>query len=310
MAGSSPKAVYAAIAGNFAIAITKFVAAAFTGSSAMVAEGVHSLADTGNGGLLLFGIRQSRKPADEAHPFGHGKELYFWTLVVAMMLFAVGGGFSLYEGIRHIRHPEPVEERVWAYGVLAAAMIFEGAAWWIAYRSVRMEARGRPLFRAIRASKDPTTFTVLFEDSAAMLGLAVAFVGILVGQLTGNPYADGVASIVIGLILVLVAGFLAFETKGLLLGESASPETLARIQEVIGADPAVEAMVRSQTMHFGPEEILLAADVRFRRDVPSAEVVAAIDRIDQMIRSEIPQIRHVFLEAQALSGRADGRVRD
>lgn len=309
MAAGSPRAVYAAIVGNFAIAITKFVAAFFTGSSAMLAEGVHSLVDTGNGGLILFGIRQSRRPADEVHPFGHGKELYFWTLVVAVLIFAVGGGISLYEGIKHLQHPEPVGEFVWAYSVLALAMLFEAYAWSVAYREFDKERRGRPLIAAVRASKDPTNFTVLFEDTAAMLGLVVAFVGILLGQITGNPYFDGAASVGIGLILMTVSVFLAYESKGLLVGEGADAHTVRRIHELIAADSQVSAVVRAQTLHFGPDDLLLAADIRFRRGISAAEVAAAVERVDRRIRTEIPVVSHIFIEAQGIaeaSSREDG----
>ncbi len=306
MAGSSPKAIYAAIAGNFAVAVTKFVAAFFTGSSAMMAEGIHSLVDTGNGGLLLLGLHKSRKPADEMHPFGHGKELYFWTFVVAILIFAIGGGISIYEGVAHLRHPEPVEDRIWAYGVLIAAMFFEGYAWSVAYRAFGAERRGRPLFTAVRASKDPTTFTVLFEDSAAMLGLVVAFVGILLGQLTGSAFFDGIASILIGVILATVAVFLAYESKGLLLGEGADPRTLARIREIAAADPAVREVVRPLTMHFGPQEVLLALELRFRQGLSASEVATAVERLDRTLREQLPQIRHIFIEAQSLTQPAKG----
>ncbi|MDQ3388106.1 MAG: cation diffusion facilitator family transporter [Gemmatimonadota bacterium] len=300
-AGSSPKAVYAAIIGNFLIAVTKFVAASFTGSSAMLAEGVHSLVDTGNGGLVLFGLHRSRRPADRAHPFGYGKELYFWTLVVAILIFAVGGGISIYEGIRHVQHPEPVTDPIWAYGVLTVAMIFEGYVWSVAYRQFNMERGEIPFFQAVRASKDPTTFTILFEDTAAMLGLIVAFLGILFGQLTGNPYLDGIASIMIGVILMGVAVFLAYESKSLLVGEGADPRTVTRIHEIASADPGVAAVVSAQTMHFGPWEVLLAADVRFRSELSAAEVASAVDRLDRTIRAEFPEIKHIFIEAKAIA---------
>lgn len=300
MAGSSPKAVYAAIVGNFAIAVTKFVAAAFTGSSAMLAEGVHSLVDTGNGGLILLGLRRSRKPPDQSHPFGHGKELYFWTFVVAILIFAVGGGISIYEGIKHLQHPEPVTDPIWAYGVLLAAMVFEGYAWSVAYKQFGKERGEMRLFPAVRASKDPTTFTVLFEDSAAMLGLVVAFVGILLGQLTGNLYLDGAASVLIGIILMVVAAFLAYESRGLLLGEGADPRTLESIHAIAGGDPAVAEVVRALTMHFGPWEVLLALEVRFRQGLSAGEVAAAVDRLDRTLREQLPQVRHIFIEAQSV----------
>jgi len=303
MAESSeaPKAVYAAILGNLCIALIKFVAAAFTGSSAMLAEGVHSIVDTGNGALLLWGLRRSKRPADAGHPFGHGKELYFWTLIVAIVVFAVGGCISLYEGIRHVRAPRPLEDPVWAYGVLAAALLFEGYSFRVAVREFRRERGGRPWMSAIRASKDPTTFTVLFEDSAAMLGLLVAFAGIFAGEQLGNPYLDGAASIVIGFILATVAVFLARESKGLLVGEAVDPIVRASVCEILSGDPAVRRVVRLLTMHLAPEEVLLTLELEFVRGQSAAEAAAAVERIDRTIRAKHPEIRHIFIESQSLA---------
>jgi cation diffusion facilitator family transporter len=310
MAGSSPKAVYAAIIGNFGIAVSKFVAAAFTGSSAMMAEGVHSLVDTGNGGLILLGLRKSRRPPDPVHPFGHGKELYFWTLIVAILIFAIGGGISMYEGIEHLRHPEPVTEPIWAYGVLALGMLFEGWAWSVAYRQFKEERGSLPLWRAVRVSKDPTTFTVLFEDTAAMLGLVVAFVGILLGQITGILYFDGAASVIIGLILMGVAVLLAYESKGLLIGEGVDRATLDSIRELAESDPAVTRVVRPLTMHFGPTEVLLTLELEFRRGQSAGDAAAAVDRLDRAIRAAHPQIKHIFIEAQSLRPEGSPDPRD
>jgi cation diffusion facilitator family transporter len=300
MAGSSPKAVYAAIAGNLGIAITKFVAAALTGSSAMLAEGIHSLVDTGNGGLLLLGIHKSRKPADPGHPFGHGMEIYFWTLIVAIMIFAVGGGFSLYEGIEHIRHPDPVARPGVAYLVLAVSAVFEGYSWSVAYREMRAGRGRRGLWRMVRQSKDPTTFTVLFEDSAALFGLLVAALGVFFGSYFDNPYLDGTASIVIGVLLAVVAIILAFETKGLLIGEAVDPHTLQSIRTLVEDDPSVARVVKPLTMHLGPEDVLLALELVFESNGSAADSAAAIDRLDRLIRAKHPQIRHIFIEAQSL----------
>src|SRR4030095_15751447 len=225
MTEESKVAVFAAIAGNLAIAATKLVAAFFSGSSAMLSEGIHSIVDTGNGLLLLVGLRKSRKPADSRHPFGHGKELYFWPLVVAIMIFALGGGMSVYEGVTHLMHPTHADP-TWNYVVLGIAFVFESISSVFAFKAFRGELKGQSPLAAIRASKDPTSFTVLFEDTAALLGLVVAFLGIFLGSVLHNPYFDGIASIVIGLILAVVAGFLAYETKGLLIGEGVNPETL------------------------------------------------------------------------------------
>jgi cation diffusion facilitator family transporter len=299
MAGSSPKAVYAAIAGNLGIAITKFVAAALTGSSAMLAEGIHSLVDTGNGGLLLLGIHKARKPADRAHPFGHGMEIYFWTLIVAIMIFAVGGGFSLYEGIEHIRHPDPVARPGVAYLVLAVSAVFEGYSWSVAYREMQRGRGRRSMWRVVTQSKDPTTFTVLFEDSAALFGLFVAFLGVFFGSRFDNPYLDGTASIVIGVLLAVVAVLLAFETKGLLIGEAVDPHTLQSIRTLAEDDPSVARVVKPLTMHLGPDDVLLALELVFESG-SAADSAAAIDRIDRRIRAKHPQIRHIFIEAQSL----------
>ena len=298
---SSKKAVYAAIGGNLAIAITKFIAAIITGSSAMLSEGIHSVVDTGNGLLLLFGMRMSQKPADLSHPFGHGKELYFWTLIVAILIFAVGGGMSVYEGISHLHHPAPLHDPLWNYLVLGFALVFEGIAWTVAFREFRKTQGRMSLWKAIRASKDPSTFTVLFEDSAAMLGLVVAFLGIFFGQRLNNPYLDGVAAIIIGLILAVVAVLLAYESKGLLVGEGASRETIEHICNIAGDDPGVERVMPPLTMHFGPQEVLLNLDIKFRGGLSAEEIEASVDRIEAEIRKRHPEIKRIFIEAESIT---------
>jgi cation diffusion facilitator family transporter len=300
MTAESKTAIIAAIAGNLAIAITKLTAAFFSGSSAMLSEGIHSLVDTGNGALLLVGLRQSRKPADDVHPFGHGKELYFWPLVVAIMIFALGGGMSVYEGITHLSHAQ-LSDPTWNYVVLGIAFIFESVSSYFAFKAFRQELKGMGVLRTIRASKDPNTFTVLFEDTAALLGLLVAFLGIFFAHLFNNPHLDGLASIIIGLILAGVAVFLAWETKGLLIGEGVDPETLASIRAIVGADPAVEEVRKSLTMHFGPADVLLTLDVRFKPDVSAEEATTAVNRLEEQIRAQFPQIKHIFIEAKALA---------
>lgn len=300
MTGESKVAIFAAITANVAIAVTKFAAASFTGSSAMLSEAIHSLVDTGNGALLLVGLRQSRKPADEDHPFGHGKELYFWPLIVAILVFSLGGGMSVYEGITHIVHPHRGNP-TWNYIVLGLAFLFEGVSAFFALKAFRKESKGAGAFKTIRRSKDPTSFTVLFEDSAALAGLVVAFVGIALGELFHNPYLDGIASIVIGVILATVAIVLAYETKGLLIGEGVDPETLQSIRTIAGADDAVQKVRKSLTMHFGPHEVLLALDVEFKSQLSSQEVAEAINRVEIAIRAQHPELKHIFIEAKALA---------
>ncbi len=301
MAAESKTVVYAAIAGNLAIAVAKFVAAGLTGSSAMLAEGIHSLVDTGNGGLLLLGIRRSERPADATHPFGHGKELYFWTLVVAFLIFGVGGGVSAYEGVRHLLHPRPLEDPTWSYVVLGVAGLFEGIVLAIAVRAFRAAKGSTSTWQEIRTTKDPTTFVVLFEDAAALLGLAVAFLGIYLGHRFDEPRLDGAASIVIGLLLMAVAGFLARESKGLLIGEGANAGMLRSIRALAEADPAVSSAISPLTMYFGPDTVLLAIEVRFAAGLSAAELAAAADRLDRRVREGYPSIKHVFIEVHSVT---------
>jgi len=297
----SKNAIYAAIIANLAIAATKFTAAAFTGSSAMISEGIHSLVDTGNGGLLLLGLRQSKKPPDAEHPFGYGKELYFWALMVAIVIFAVGGGISAYEGLLHILHPVPQENAIWNYVVLAFAFVFESISLFIALKSFMSVKGNDPWWKAIQRSKDPTTFTVVFEDTAALLGLVVAALGVFLAEQLHNPYFDGAASILIGLLLATVAVLLGYETKGLLIGEGADRETLDDIRCLVESDPGVAGVNRSLTMYFGPDTVLLAMDLRFRNDLSAVEVEKSVDRIEANIRKHHDKIKHIFIESDSLS---------
>lgn len=300
MAASSESttAVYGAIAANLVIAVSKFVAAFITGSSAMISEGIHSVVDTGNQLLILLGIHRSRRPADDMHPFGYGKELYFWSLIVAMLLFGLGGGMSFYEGIRHIRHPRPLEDPTWNYVVIGIAVLVEGAAWWIALQQLLKTRGDRSLWQALRSSKDPAIYTVLAEDTAAILGLLTAFLGIYLGHRLDSPYFDGGASLVIGVILAATAVFLARESKGLLVGESADPTMLESLCRLVASEPGVERVGRPLTMYFGPQQILLNLDVQFRDQLSAAETAAVVDRIEQVIRREYPQIKRIFIEAE------------
>ena len=297
--GSSgpPITIYGAVAANFIIAVAKFVAAGFTGSSAMLSEGIHSVADTGNQLLLLLGLRRSRVPPDELHPFGHGKELYFWSLIVAIVLFGVGGGMSLYEGIIHLQHPVPIDNPIWNYTVLTIGVIVEGAAWLIALREIlKVQAEGESLWQAIRRSKDPTVFTVLGEDSAALAGLLVAFLGVFLAQQLNMPALDGVASILIGTILIIVASFLAFESRDLIIGECATPTVVTGIRRVIEEDPAVSSVERLLTMHLGPRNVLVATEVRFDPELSVPTVEAAMDRLEAKIHETHPMVGQIFIE--------------
>jgi len=300
MAGhGSKKVIFAALAGNSLIAVTKFAAAAYTGSSAMMSEGIHSLVDTGNQGLLLYGLKKSKQPADKRHPFGYGAELYFWSFVVAILIFAVGSGVSIYEGIQKVLHPHPVSDPLVAYIVLGLAMIFEAGAWWIAFKEFNQVRGKKTILAAVRDSKDPTVFTVLFEDSAAMLGLVVAFAGLLGVQFLGLAWLDGVASIVIGIILAGTAALLAYETKGLLIGEGASPEVLAKIEAIIDATPAIRNLNEIRTLHRGPQDVLLALSVDFIDEVTAGTVEETIYSLERTIKMEMPQVTRLFIEVQA-----------
>jgi len=297
--------IYAAIISNLAIAATKFVAAAFTGSAAMLSEAVHSVVDTGNGALILLGVRKSHKPPDLDHPFGHGHELYFWTLVVGVLIFAVGGGISTYEGILHIIHPVMPENLVWSYAVLGLAVVFEGTSWLFGWKAFSAERGRRGVFQAIHETKDPTSFTVLLEDSAALLGLVFAFLGIFLGTQLGLPYLDGAASVIIGLLLCGVAVLMVYESKGLLIGESLEREALESISKLVEADPAVERLSHIHSMYLGANEVLLTIELRFDSNISALEVRKAVGRIREAIHSQHPDVTRVFFGADAFSEDGD-----
>lgn len=303
MSGSAKKTIYAAMAANGAIAVIKFIAASATGSSAMLSEGIHSVVDTGNELLLLLGIRQSKKPADDSHPFGYGQELYFWTLIVALFIFAIGGGMSIYEGIEHVKHPEPLTDPRWNYIVLGLAVIFEGYSWNVALQEFLASKNEASFWTAIRASKDPTIFTILFEDTAALIGLIIAFLGVLGGHIWGNVYLDGVASIAIGIILCGVALLLAAESKGLLIGEGADAETVASIKQITNDDPAVEKVIKVLTLHFGPQEVLLNLEIKFVDDLETAELAIAVERLERLINNQHPEVKNIFIEAKSIAAK-------
>ncbi|HEX2529588.1 MAG TPA: cation diffusion facilitator family transporter [Geminicoccus sp.] len=296
----SKKVIYAALLGNLLIAITKFVAAAFTGSSAMLSEGVHSLVDTGNEILLLYGLRRASRPPDRTHPFGHGRELYFWSFIVALLVFALGAGVSFYEGVAHILAPEPAQNVMINYIVLGLSLLFEGVSWWIALREFRTQKGKLGYFQAVRTSKDPTTFTVLFEDSAALLGLLIAMAGIAAADWLEMPVLDGVASIGIALVLAATAMFLARESKGLLMGEPALPSVQASILRIAQQDPAVQRANGVITVHMGPNQIVAALSTEFEDHLKAPEIESCIERIEAVIRAAHPQVVTLFVKPQTI----------
>lgn len=307
-AAGSTSVVVVALACNLGIALAKFTAAAWTGSSAMLSEAIHSLVDTSNQVLLLHGIRRSRRPADAFHPFGYSKELYFWSFVVAILLFSLGAGVAIYEGVEKLIDPHPVTDPLVNYVVLAVAFILEGFS---AARAVK-EFNGRrgamPALVALRASKDPALFTVLLEDAAALIGLTIAAIGIAVSDITGSPTADGYASIMIGLLLGAVAAFMSIEIRSLIIGEAASPAVLQDIRSAIAAEQGPGRPIRAindiRTMHLGPTDILVAASVDFE-DGETAETIEAVtSRIERAIKARHPAVRRFFMEGQSSADHA------
>lgn len=302
---STSTVMVAAVLGNLAVAAIKFVAAWVTGSSAMLSEGIHSLVDTGNGLVLLWGLHRSRRPPDERHPFGHGLELYFWSVIVAIQIFAFGGGMSIYEGIVQIRAPIAQRDPMWNYLVLAFAFLFDGITWTIAWRQFASVKGSATIWQAVRNSKDPTSFMILFEDSAALLGVAIAAMGVFLNEALGEPRLDGVAAILIGVVLMVVAWVLVRESRSLLLGESADSEIVDSVLAIAKAESAIEHVQRPLTMHFGPDQVLLNLDVQFRPGLSSEQIEAAVDRVEAAIRREHPNIKRIFVEAEAIVARKD-----
>lgn len=289
--------IYAALGANAAIAVTKFVASALTGSSAMFAEAIHSLVDTGNQGLLLFGLRQAKRPASPEHPFGHGKDLYFYAFMVAIIIFGAGAGFAAFEGIEKLLHPGEVQASWINYAVLGVAFLFELFAWSMALKEFNKIRGNRGMLETVRRSKDPTLFTVLFEDTAAMVGLVVAFFGVLATNLTGDPVYDALATLAISAVLAITAVFLAIETKGLLVGEAADPTLVAELRALVAADPAVDSVNELLTMHFGPNEILVTVSADFKNDLTAEEVEDAVAALDTRIKAAVPDVRRLFVQA-------------
>lgn len=296
MAATSNLPIYLALAANVGIAATKFVAAAITGSSAMISEGIHSLVDTTNEFLLLLGIRRSQKPADERRPFGYGRELYFWAYTVSVLIFAIGGGLSFYEGVKHVMHPEPIERPIVNYIVLGVAFLLDGISCISAFREFNKQRGSTPFWQEVRYSKNPAIFVVLFEDVSDLLGLIVAALGIFLGAYFHNPLFDGIASIVIGVILTAVSIVLTRETFSLLMGEAASPAKIEKIREALRTNPAVASVGPTRTIHIAPEEILVVQKVQFKDHMPVPEVAAIIANMKEEIREHVPTATQIFIE--------------
>jgi len=306
MAGSSKIAIYGAIAANSAIAISKFIAAFFTGSSAMLSEGIHSLVDTGNGILLLLGIKRSQRPPDQKHPFGYGNEIFFWSFVVAILIFALGGGIAIYEGVQHLLHPRQLANVQWNYVVLILAVIFEASALRIALREFKTTRRDRPFFQALRESKDSTTIAVVVEDSAALAGLAIALLSVFLGQVTGWIYFDGLGSVLIGLLLLAVSFFFAAECKALLVGEGLGAANVEKIQAILDDEQRISRYNRPLSLYFGPNEVLVNLDVNFNDGLSADEIEETIDRLEERIKSAVPKVNRIYIEAETIRKKLTG----
>jgi cation diffusion facilitator family transporter len=300
----SPVAIYGAIAANLSIAVTKFIVAGISGSSAMLSEAIHSTVDTGNELLLLVGLARARRPADEEHPFGYGKELYFWSLIVAVLIFGVGGGISVYEGVLHMLNPEPLRDPHWNYIVLGCAALFEGISFGIALRQFLREKGETRFWTALHATKNPTIVTVLAEDAAALGGLLFAAMGVYASHRLDMPVLDGAASVAIGVLLAGVATLLIYESRSLLVGEGADKDMVVAIRQIAHDDVAVERAARPLTMHLGPDEVLVTLDVRFKTGVSSHDIALAVERIERRIREEFSVVKRIYIEARLLAATA------
>lgn len=299
-----PITVIGAIVANLTIAVAKFVAAGFSGSSSMVAEGFHSVVDTGNQALLLVGLKRSKRAPDDNHPFGYGKELYFWTMIVAVLLFGIGGGLSMYEGYHALLHPSKSEgSTFWAYVTLGIAFVAEGISWTIAMRAVLREGRDdEDMWTKLANNDNPSTFVVFIEDTAALGGIVVAFIGISLSALTGSTIPDALASFVIGVILCAAAVFLTLQTKHLMIGQSAHRAVVQRIEQLVREHQGVTGVARPLTMQMGPKEILVALDIAVEEERSSTEVARLIDTIEARIREEIPKVKKILVECQTDCG--------
>jgi cation diffusion facilitator family transporter len=295
---SSKQVVYAALLGNLAVAATKAAAAAWTGSSAMLSESVHSFVDTGNELLLLYGMRRSARHSDLEHPLGHGRELYFWSFIVALLVFALGAGVAMYEGILHVWNPEPISDPAVNYVVLGLAFLFEGGSWLFSLRQFRAVKGRLGFYEAFRGSKDPPSFMVLFEDSAALLGILIAAVGTFATTSLDAPICDGIASILIGLVLAGIAVLLVRESKSLLIGERADSKLVESITHVAAAEKSVAAVNGMLTVHLAPDQVLVALSVEFADDLRAPDIEEAVVAIERRIRAVHPEVVALFIKPQ------------
>jgi cation diffusion facilitator family transporter len=303
-AGSaSPKVIYAALAGNLMIAVTKFAAAWWTGSSAMLSEGVHSVVDTSNQLLLLYGINRASRPPDEDHPLGYGRELYFWSFIVALLIFSLGAGISFYEGIAHIREPVRINDPFVNYIVLGLSFVFEGATFWIALKEFNKTRGTLGYIEAVHLSKDPPSFLVLFEDSAALIGIVIALFGTLAADKLAMPVLDGVASIGIGVVLTATAMFLARESKGLLIGEGARGRTMRSIRQIAAEQPGVERVNDLVTIHLAPQQVVAALSLEFKDELTTPQIEQAVAAIEGRICRQHPEVSTIFVKPQSSSTR-------
>lgn len=305
---SNKRAIYASLAGNIGIALSKFVAAAFSGSSAMLSEAINSLVDTSNQVLLLLGLRESKTPADEAYPYGRGKAVYFWGLI-AIFVFTLGGFYSVYQGVQHVIHPEPIENAFLSYGVLGFAFVLEAMAWRVGVIEFQQTKGDASYLDAVRNAKDPSIAILIFENSADMLGIIVAFFGILLTQLTGILYFDGMASIIIGMILLAAALWLAHETKSLLIGEGADQNMLQGIRGLVNAQSQVRSIDEITTLHMGPEYVLVNMRVRFDDGAPASDIEQITDFLEEQIRELSPLIKRVYVKAAVRTKGSEQSVR-
>jgi cation diffusion facilitator family transporter len=290
--------LYGALAANLGIAVAKFIAASITGSSSMLTEGVHSVVDSGNQVLLLYGQKRAKRPPDAAHPFGYGRELYFWAFVVAILIFAVGAGVSIYEGILHIAEPEPLQDPLINYIVLGVSLALEGSSWFLAIREFNAKRGTESWWRSVRESKDPAGFIVLFEDSAALVGLLFAGVGVWASHAFSDPRIDGYASIAIGCVLAVVAVLLAREAKGLLIGERADPAVIARVRATVEARPEVTAVNHVRTIHTAPDAVFVAISADFADDLRMGDGETLIATIEAELKQAMPELRSIYIRPE------------